>query len=127
VASEYLPAHGVEFAGGRARSDGLHHGLAGLGDNTTGTKECIEILLRVDRHAGILRRTVAPRADGEQEHPEISAIQSPNPSGWLECHAHAEATISSNPCCGFQSSNLRARSPSEYNATGSPDLRGASS
>jgi hypothetical protein len=50
VAPEYLPAHGFEFAGRRARSDGLHHGLAGFGDNTTRTKECIEILLLVNRH-----------------------------------------------------------------------------
>ena len=50
VAPEYLTAHGVEFAGGRARSHGLHHGLTGFGDNTTCTKECIEILLLVDRH-----------------------------------------------------------------------------
>jgi hypothetical protein len=50
VASEYLSAHGVEFAGGRARSDGLHHGLAGFGDNTTNTKECVEIFLLVNRH-----------------------------------------------------------------------------
>jgi hypothetical protein len=50
VASEYLSAHGVEFAGGRAGSDCLHHGLAGFGDNATGTKERIEIFLLVDRH-----------------------------------------------------------------------------
>ena len=47
VASEYLSAHGVEFPAGRAGSDGLHHGLAGFGDNTTSTKECIEIFLLV--------------------------------------------------------------------------------
>jgi hypothetical protein len=62
VASEYLPAHCVELPGGRARSDGLHHGLAGLCDNTTGTKECIEIFLLVNRHARIVRRTVQKSA-----------------------------------------------------------------
>jgi hypothetical protein len=60
VASKYLSAHRVEFPCGRARSDGLDHGLAGFGDNTTSTKECIEIFLLVDRHVGILGRTVAP-------------------------------------------------------------------
>ena len=54
VASEYLSTHGVEFAGGCAGSDGLHHGLAGFGDDTTSTKERIEILLLVNRHSGIL-------------------------------------------------------------------------
>src|ERR1700677_2224809 len=58
VPSEYLSAHGVELPGGRARSDGLHHGLAGFGDHTTRTKECIEILLLVNRHSQILRRPV---------------------------------------------------------------------
>ena len=51
VASEYLSPHGVEFARGCARSDGLHHGPAGLGDDATGTKQCIEVFLLVDRHA----------------------------------------------------------------------------
>jgi hypothetical protein len=60
VSSEYLSAYGVEFPGGRARSDGLHHGLAGFGDNTTGTKECVQIFLFVNRHLVILRRTVTP-------------------------------------------------------------------
>ena len=60
VASEYRSAHGIKFAGGRARSDGLHHGLAGFGDNATSTKECIEIFLLVNRHLDILRRTVTP-------------------------------------------------------------------
>ena len=50
VASEYFSSNGVEFARGRARSDGLHHGLAGFGDNTTSTKECVEIFLLVNRH-----------------------------------------------------------------------------
>lgn len=67
VASEHLSAHGVEFPGGRARSDCLHHGLAGFGDNTTSTKECIEIFLLVNRHAGILRRTRSHPL-GEREH-----------------------------------------------------------
>ena len=60
VASEYLSAQRVEFAGGRARSDGLHHGLAGFGDNTTSTKECVKVFLLVNRHLGILRQAVAP-------------------------------------------------------------------
>jgi hypothetical protein len=66
VAPEYLSTHGVEFPGCRARSDGLHHGLAGLGDNTTSTKECIEIFLRIDRHSRILRldRDAPPGALG---------------------------------------------------------------
>lgn len=66
VAPEYLSTHGVEFPGCRARSDGLHHGLAGLGDNTTSTKECIEIFLRIDRHSRILRldRDAPPRRTG---------------------------------------------------------------
>jgi hypothetical protein len=58
VASEYLSAHGVELAGGRARGNGLHHGLPRFGDHTTRTKECIEILLLVNRHAVILRRAM---------------------------------------------------------------------
>ena len=65
VTSKYLSAHRVEFPGGRARSDGVHHGLAGFGDDTTSTKECIEIFLLVNRHVGILGRSVTPpAADG---------------------------------------------------------------
>ena len=52
VASKYLSAHRVEFPRGRARSDGVHHCLAGFGDNTTSTKECIEIFLLVNCHGG---------------------------------------------------------------------------
>src|ERR1700722_3557057 len=56
VASEYLSAHGVEFPGCRARSDGLHHRLTSFGDNTTSTKKRIEIFLLVNSHRAILRR-----------------------------------------------------------------------
>ncbi len=56
MASEYLSAHGVEFPGCRARSDGFHHRLAGFGDNATSTKECVEIFLLVNGHGVILRR-----------------------------------------------------------------------
>jgi hypothetical protein len=72
VASEYLSAHGVEFAGGRARSDGLHHGPAGFGDNTTSTKECIEIFLLVNRHLGILRRGASCTALEVVTHPVMA-------------------------------------------------------
>lgn len=68
MASEYLSAHGVEFSGGRARSDGVHHGLAGFGNNTTSAKECIEFFLLVNRHWGILRRTVTPPPASQVEH-----------------------------------------------------------
>jgi hypothetical protein len=38
----------------------------------------------------------------------LSVIQAPKPSGWLECHAHADETMSSKPWCGSQPSSLRA-------------------
>src|ERR1700689_4533275 len=50
MSPEHLSAHGVEFPGGRPRSDGLHHGLPRLGHNTTSTEEFIEIFLLLNRH-----------------------------------------------------------------------------
>jgi hypothetical protein len=57
----------------------------------------------------------------------LSVIQSLKQSGWVECHAHADDTMSSSPYCGFQPSSVRAWTPLENKATGSPGLRGASS
>jgi hypothetical protein len=54
VASKHFSTHGVEFASGRPRSDGFHHGLTGFGDNATSTKECIEVFLLVNSHGEIL-------------------------------------------------------------------------
>jgi hypothetical protein len=54
VASEHLSANRIELAGRGARSNGLDHGSTRFGDNPTGTKKGIEILLLVNRHGAIL-------------------------------------------------------------------------
>jgi hypothetical protein len=54
VASEHISANRIELAGRGARSNGLDHGPTRFGDNPTGTKKGIEILLRVNRHGAIL-------------------------------------------------------------------------
>ena len=88
VASEHLSAQGVEFPSGRARSDRLDHGLAGFGDNTTSTNECIEIFLLVNCHFGILRRTVTPPSRPSEALREIAVIAFGSLAGWQHQRVH---------------------------------------